>query len=137
MVPLTHGGFSVKHQVDKRIPPRLHRMLKCWMADPHHHHQEGGRETGVKAGVGEKGHSLLHLFTWEGLLEAVGGDGEEAFVAEDLQLHRQEIFQMWLAWILFLEHVDGVAQSAELRDVYSTYVSLLGVVPILMQVCHL
>ncbi len=38
-----------------------------------------------------------------------------------------------LAWLLFLEHVEGVALSSPLRDAYSTYVYLLGALPLLLQ----
>ena len=128
-------------RVARRLPPRLHALLTAWVAPlgaaaaaPPQHHEHGDFPAEPQR--------LAELLLWEGVLEAVGADDEPPQEAEEeeedaagLRACRHGVFQALLGWLLFLEHVDGVAQATTLRDAYSTYVGLLGAVPILLQAC--
>jgi hypothetical protein len=76
----------------------------------------------------------------EGLLEAVGehqeGEGEEEEDEDDRHLLacRGVVNRAFMAWLLFLEHVDSMAAAGNLRDAYSTYVTVLSAVPTVLQV---
>lgn len=124
--------------VERRIPPRLHAIL--WRA--------------IVAGGGG-GSSLRELCggseeAWSGLLEALGGSEEDdwlhhaapddsdeegrARAVDGLWTERRRLARHLLAWVLLLEHVEGVALSGRLRDAYSAYVGAMTAVPLVMQV---
>jgi len=122
--------------VARRVWPTFHRMLQSWVAPL--------ADADASSSSSSQPHPtqrLACLLEWEGVLEAVGGDGaaeEEGggvMEVDHLDAYRRGVFQALLAWLLFLEHVEGVALSPPLRDAYSTYVSLLGALPLLLQAC--
>lgn len=122
--------------VGRRVLPTFHRMLQSWVAPL----DDGSAD--AAASPSSQPHPtqrLACLLEWEGVLEAVGegGAAEENGVMEInlLDAYRRGVFQALLAWLLFLEHVEGVALSPPLRDAYSTYVSVLGALPLLLQAC--
>ena len=120
--------------VGRRLPPRLHRLLQSWLAPA----SEACAASGATCAPAhpQPTQRLVCLLEWDGLLETVGGDGgEDGPPATELAAYRGGVFQALLAWLLFMEHVEGVAQSPPLRDAYSTYIALLGVLPVLLQAC--
>lgn len=116
--------------VERRLPPRLHNMLWQWIAG---REQRGGPTAlGLRHLCGYELAEDMH----EALLEAMGevqplGDGEEV---ELLARERTRLARGLVTWLLLLEHVDGVAVSVRLRDAYSTYVGVMGAVPLVMMV---
>lgn len=116
--------------VARRLMPRFHRMLSLWVAplDAELVHSQILEPHPTQR--------LACLLKWEGLLEMLGGDeGEDGMPTESLNGYRQGLFQAIMAWLLFLEHVEAVALSPSLRDAYSTYVSLLDSLPVLLLAC--
>jgi len=123
--------------VARRVRPTFHRMLQSWVAPLA---DAGASSSSSSSHPPHPTQRLACLLEWEGVLEAVGGDGaaaEEDSVVEieHLDAYRRGVFQSLLAWLLFLEHVEGVALSGPLRDAYSTYISILAALPLLLQAC--
>ena len=114
--------------VQTRLPVRLHSMLQLLSSLPPR--GNGGRESPPPPAF----LSLQHLVEVDGLLEALVAEQEGSDAEEELLEYRVGLFRLLLAWIVFLEHVDAVALSADLRDAYSTYVAVMGIVPLLLQV---
>lgn len=140
-------------RVARRLPPRLHALLAAWVAPLPHEEAYQGAGHGISH-FPAASQRLAELLAWEGVLEEVGADdhddkggGHDHHDGEDeddddqersrrgLRACRHGVLQALLAWLLFLEHVDGVARATTLRDAYSTYVGLLGSVPVLLQAC--
>lgn len=122
--------------VDRRVWPTFHRILQSWVSP------RGDASNGAAESSYSQPHPtqrLACLLKWEGVLEAVGDDGvtSENSVMEInlLGTYRRGVFQALLAWLLFLEHMEDVALSPPLRDAYSTYISVLGALPLLLQAC--